>query len=282
MRSLKCLAVWTTMMSLCGCSKDLPPIVTNAPAVLNVPPADSSENTPFTEEDAPDFDPKLTLEWPGTPEESRRRINAGMADETTIYSATLFQTETGTVTILGASVYQFIEKDLQGSDPKEMLVGHRTIGGEIELTRQQLEQGPNKLLGFDVIVKEDGGLRRSALWRGAMMRCSLAFFCCFSPIAGVSLFAGHGFWEGPPDGLWRIPSLLIPLIFVDCVGLFFAALLWQMLRFALWHEEWEPHRNTLIMRRGLMRFLHSGELLLEPHVEQDRHGPQAAGSDLRW
>lgn len=159
MRSLKFLAVLTVMTSLCGCSTDAPPVVTNAPAVLNVPPADSSENTPFTEEDAPDFDPKLTLEWPGTPEESRRRINAGMADETTIYGATLFLIAES-VTIFGASVYQFSEKDLQSFDPKEMLVGHRTSGGEIELTRQQIEHGPNRLLGFDVMSKYDGGFRR--------------------------------------------------------------------------------------------------------------------------
>ena len=104
-------------------------------------------------EDAPDFDPKLTLTWPGTPEESRRRINAGMADETTIYHATLLQSGPGPVTIFEASVYQFTEKDLLGSDPKEMLVGHLASGDEIELTRRQIEHGPNKLLGFDVIVK---------------------------------------------------------------------------------------------------------------------------------
>ena len=102
----------------------------------------------------------LTLEWPGTPAESRRRINAGMADETTIYSATFFQTETGPLTIFGASVDQFTEKDLPGSDPKELLVGHGTSGDEIELTRKQFEHGPNKLLGFDVIVKDDRGFRR--------------------------------------------------------------------------------------------------------------------------
>ena len=153
MRSLKFLAVLTVMTSLCGCSTDAPPAVTNAPAVLNEPPADSFENTPFTEEDAPDFDPKLTLEWPGTPEESRRRINTGMADETTIYSATFFQTETGTLTIFGASVYQFTEKDLQGSDPKEMLARHGTSGDEIALSRKQIEHGPNKYPGYDVTAK---------------------------------------------------------------------------------------------------------------------------------
>jgi hypothetical protein len=158
MPSSKHLAVLTTMMSLCGCSKVAPPAVTNAPAVLKVPLADSTENTPFTEEDAPDFDPKLTLEWPGTPEENRRRINAGLPDETTIYSATFSQT--GPVTIFGASVYQFTEQDLQGSDPKEMLASHGTSGNEIELTRKQIEHGPNKYLGFDVTAKDDGGFFR--------------------------------------------------------------------------------------------------------------------------
>jgi len=138
-----------------------PPAATNARAVANDSPELSTGNTPFTEEDAPDFDPKLILAWPGVPEENRRRINVGMADETTIYSATFFQTETGTLTIFGASVYQFTEKDLQGSDPKEMLASHGTRSGdEIELTRKQIEHGPSKLLGFDVIVKEEGGFRR--------------------------------------------------------------------------------------------------------------------------
>lgn len=158
MRVLKILILLVAITNFCGCSKDAPPAVTNASAVLNETPADSSDNTPFTEEAAPEFDPKLTLAWPGTPEESRRRINAGQPDETTIYSATF--SLTGPVTIFGASVYQFTEKDLQGSDPKEMLVSHGTIGGEIELTRQQIEHGPNKLLGFDVTAKDDGSFRR--------------------------------------------------------------------------------------------------------------------------
>jgi hypothetical protein len=154
------LALLTAMTSFWGCAKDAPPAATKALAVLNEPSAQSLENTPFTEEDAPDFDPKLTLDWPGTPKESRRRINAGMADETTIYSATLWQTETVPLTIFGASVYQFTEKDLQGSDPKEMLASHGASGDEIELNRQQIEHGPNKLLGFDVTAKHDGGFVR--------------------------------------------------------------------------------------------------------------------------
>lgn len=161
MLSCKHLAVLTTMLSLCGCSKDAPPAATNAVGVSNEPSAESSNNTTFTEEAAPDFDPKLILEWPGTPEESRRRINAGMADETTIYSATLWQTETVPLTIFGATVYQFTEKDLQDAgDPKEMLASHMMSDEDEELTRQQIEHGPNKLLGFDVIVKEEGGFRR--------------------------------------------------------------------------------------------------------------------------
>ncbi len=160
MRPWKVLTFLTALTSLCGCSQDAPPAATNAPAVANDPPAIDAGNPPFTEEAAPDFDPKLTLEWPGTPEESRRRINAGMADETTIYHATLSQTETVPIIIFEASVYQFTEKDLQGSDPKELLVGHLTSGDAIELTRKQIEHGPNKLQGFDVTAKEEGGFRR--------------------------------------------------------------------------------------------------------------------------
>ncbi len=83
-----------------------------------------------------------------------------MADETTIYSASFWLLTERAVTIFGATVYQFAEKDLQGSDPKEILAGHRTSGDEIELTRKQIEYGPSKLLGFDVMSKDDGGFRR--------------------------------------------------------------------------------------------------------------------------
>ncbi|MBC7819653.1 MAG: hypothetical protein IAG10_22455 [Planctomycetaceae bacterium] len=143
----------------CGCSKDVPSVVPNAPIVSNQSPALAADNAlPFTEEAAPDFDPKLTLVWPGTPEESRRRINAGQAHETTIYSASL--TQLGPVTIFSASVYEFSAEDLQGSDPKEMLASHGTTGDEVELTRKEIEHGPNKHLGFDVTAKDDGSFLR--------------------------------------------------------------------------------------------------------------------------
>lgn len=125
-------------------------------------PAVAADNAiPFTEETAPDFDPKLTLVWPGTPEESRRRINAGKADETTIYGATLMQTQSVPVTIFSANVYELSESDLQGSDPKELLASHLTSGDEVELTRKEIEHGPNKHPGLDVTSKEaDSFLRR--------------------------------------------------------------------------------------------------------------------------
>ena len=64
------------------------------------------------------------------------------------------------VTIFSVSVYEFAEQDLQGSDPKELVASHGTSGDEIELTRKQIERGPNKLLGFDVTAKDDGGFVR--------------------------------------------------------------------------------------------------------------------------
>ena len=150
-------ALTLSMTILCGCSKDAPS--TNASTVPNRPPALTPDNaSPFTEEAAPNFDSKLTVEWPGTPEESRRRINAGQADETTIYSASV--TQLGPVTIFSASVYEFSAEDLQGSDPKELLASHNTSGDEVELTRQEIKHGPNKHPGLDVTEKSDGSFRR--------------------------------------------------------------------------------------------------------------------------
>lgn len=160
MRVLKPLTLLAAIAGFCGCSNDAPPAATNASGVSNEPSAITPDKLPPSVQDAPEFDPRLTIEWPGTPEESRRRINAGQPDETTIYSATFLQNQARPVAIFAASVYQFTEKDLQGTDPKDLLAGHNTSGDEIELSRQQIEHGPNKLLGFDVVAKEDGGFRR--------------------------------------------------------------------------------------------------------------------------
>jgi len=159
MQMLKTFALVVAITSLFGCSKDAPSVVPNAPAASNQPPAlTPDEANSFTEQPAPDFDPKLTLEWPGTPEESRRRIDAGQAHETTIYSASV--TQVGPVTIFSASVYELSAEDLQGSDPKEMLASHGTTGDEVELTRKEIEHGPNKHLGFDVTAKDAGSFLR--------------------------------------------------------------------------------------------------------------------------
>ena len=87
MRSMILLAFVALMTSLVDCFNAPPSVATNPTAAANTPPADSAESAhSFTEQDAPDLDPKLMpLVWRGTPEESRRRIEAGTADETTIY-----------------------------------------------------------------------------------------------------------------------------------------------------------------------------------------------------
>jgi hypothetical protein len=107
----------------------------------------------FTEQPAPDFDPKLTLDWPGPPEERRRRIDAGTDRETTIYRATFTQFDP--VTMFSATVYEFTEKDLQGDDPQEMLASHLGGGNTVELTRRQIEHGPHKYLGFDMTARDE-------------------------------------------------------------------------------------------------------------------------------
>ena len=160
MRSLKLLSLSTVMVAYIGCSEATPPIATNdSPAATNTPPADSAETAhSFTEHDAPDFDPKLTLVWPGTPEESRRRIDAGTADETTIYSATFWASEP--VTIFSATVRQVPEQDLQVSDQAEMLAEY-ALNGHEEVTRKQIEHGSNKFMGIEVAAHSNGAPARS-------------------------------------------------------------------------------------------------------------------------
>ncbi len=158
MRPWKVLTFLTALTSLCGCSQDAPSAATNVPAVANDSADPSAGKTPFTEEDTPDFDPKLILTWPGKPEESRKRIDAGLDYETTIYNATFSQSDP--VTVFGASVYLISEKDLRESDPQEMLAGHMTSDSDEELTRQKIEHGPNKYPGYDVTAKSGTGFLR--------------------------------------------------------------------------------------------------------------------------
>lgn len=159
--SLKLVTLLAAMTSLCGCSQEAPPAVENIPAVPNEPATLDPDNvTPFTEQDAPDFDPKLTLEWPGTPEESRRRSHAGLADETSGYGASITFSQTVPVTRFAAAVTQFTEKTLQGLAPKQMLVDE-ALGEDKELTRKEIEHGPKKYPGLDVTAKSgDSFVRR--------------------------------------------------------------------------------------------------------------------------
>lgn len=151
MRSWKCLTLLAAILSFCGCAKNTPSAGEKASAVPHETPADSSENTPFTEEESPDFDPKMTLDWPGAPQESRQRIDAGSAHETTIYRATFSQT--GPIVMFEANVSLMSEKDLQASDPKELLASQGTWDEHQELISEQIEFGPNKYLGFEVTGK---------------------------------------------------------------------------------------------------------------------------------
>jgi hypothetical protein len=131
-----------------------------------------------------------------------------------------------------------------------------------------------------LVEPTEGGvrLRRSALWRGAMMGCSFAIGLLLSPILIGLWLLRDRLWDGPPEGgVRQIATLLIPLAFVGVAGLFYGALIWRMLGLALWREEWIAKRNRLLARRGLVGFLRGrdiegGEFLLEPHFDGDPRG----------
>ena len=152
-RSLMALPLLIALSSMSGCSKSTPPARSSTPpaSTEGSPSAAPNNTSPTTETEAPNFDPKLTLVWPGTPQESRRRIAAGSADETTIYSATF--TQMGPITTFSASVYLLSDRDLQESDPRELLARHMTGPEDEELTGQQIEHGPNKYPGYEVTAK---------------------------------------------------------------------------------------------------------------------------------
>ena len=150
MRNSTIVTLLNVMTCLCGCSTDESPSASNAPAASNEAPAQLPAHTLSTEEDAPDFDPRLSLKWPGTPEETRRRINAGQPDESTTFRASLIQSDPAT--IFSATVSHFTEKDRQGIDLNEMLADSALQSDE-ELSRKEIKHGPNKYPGLDVTAK---------------------------------------------------------------------------------------------------------------------------------
>lgn len=124
--------------------------------------------------------------------------------------------------------------------------------------------------GWLVDSTDDGGvrLRRSASWRWGAIGCS----CMVALVSFLPILIGLWWWMRP----WGVQllTMFIPLMFVGLIGLAFMPFLWQILRLALWREEWEASRDTLIVRRGvrgrLRRLeLRGGELVIEPHLDSN-------------
>ena len=158
-----------------------------------------------------------------------------------------------------------------------------------ELTKTDRRAKSLADFGWDSEPTDNGGvrLRRSTRWRGTMMGCSLGILVLMSPIVLAAYFFGKGFWKAPDDGVLGILFLLIPLVFVGGIGLAVTAIVVQILRLALWREEWEASGNLLEVRQRLLGFAWSrqhrhGKLALEPEYDRDRHEPHwrlAVGCD---
>lgn len=130
--------------------------------------------------------------------------------------------------------------------------------------------------GWIMEQTDDGGgrLRMSDRCRRVMIAASMtaALLLFFAVVIGL-WFLRDTIWNAfAAGGEWQVVPMLLPMTFVGLVALSLAGFLWQALRLALWREEWEATRNSLIVRRGWLRPRHSreltgGELLLEPHIE---------------
>lgn len=133
--------------------------------------------------------------------------------------------------------------------------------------------------GWLVEQTDDGGvrLRMSDRCRKVMIAGSMAAaLLVISPVLIGLWFLRDNIWIAfAAVDQWQVAPMLLPLTFVGLVALSFAGFLWQALRLALWREEWEATRNSLIVRRGWLKSLRSrqltgGELLLEPYIEGTR------------
>lgn len=159
MRVKLVLALLTAITSFFGCSPEAPSVANNSQGLS------PGDEIPGTERDAPEFDPKLSITWPGAPKESRRRIDAGTIHETSIYSASFSRSDPAT--IFAASVHQDSEQDVLATDPKQLLVENALSDDEVELSREEFEHGPHKHPGLDVTAKSgDGYVRRLVVLAG--------------------------------------------------------------------------------------------------------------------
>ena len=163
-----------------------------------------------------------------------------------------------------------------------------------ELTKTDRRAKSLADFGWDSEPADNGGvrLRRNAQWRGTMIGCSLVILLLMSSVVLAVYFFGKGFWKAPDDGVLGVIFLLIPLVFVGGIGLAVTATVVQILRLALWREEWEASPNLLEVRQRLLGFAWSrhhsdGELALEPDYDRDRQEPHwqlavRSGGEKHW
>ena len=153
MKTLPTLIVLMTVAAFGGCSRRSHPVPKSTSAGSNDSTESPSANaTSPVDHEAPEFDPKLKLAWPGTPEESCRRVDAGTDREKTIYSADFKEHQPLTSYI--ATIYLITNEELRADDPKEWLPRHLSGDEVVELSRRQIEFGPHKYLGFEVYAQD--------------------------------------------------------------------------------------------------------------------------------
>ncbi len=152
MRPVVVLILLTTTTTSSGCSTDVPATPTDTPAVLPEPLIFTTNEVALdTGQGGADFDPKVTVAWPGTPITNCVRLNAGSADEMTIYNADITQTEP--VTKFSLQIYQFTGNALEGAAPKETLSERALDDDDEALSHRKIEHGPRKYPAIDVTAK---------------------------------------------------------------------------------------------------------------------------------
>jgi hypothetical protein len=103
----------------------------------------------------------MTVAWPGPPTETVTTI-PGPSGEVRTHHAMYTSAADGRPVVFTASVTDLGPATKEMS-PRELLEAHAFASRKDEVSRQEVEHGPKKLPGLDIVVRTGGNVRRQRL-----------------------------------------------------------------------------------------------------------------------
>jgi hypothetical protein len=95
------------------------------------------------------------LKWPGAPQESTQAIT-DRGGELKHYNALFARRGPEENIIFAASAYELPDKEVRDSNPEERLAASMIALRKDEISRKEIEHGPKKYPGFDILTQSKG------------------------------------------------------------------------------------------------------------------------------